>query len=122
MALVGDPERERTARELRRHYVEGRLDAAELSERLELVLRARSTHELRHALRRLPRLADLAARARRTLLVAVLATVWLMASATIFVAFLVWVADRGASLGALIAFPLAWLLLSGLLYRRAKSA
>jgi hypothetical protein len=52
------------------------------------------------------------------MLVAVVGAVWLMLSATIFVAFLVWVAAQGATLAALIAFPLAWLVLSGLLYRR----
>jgi hypothetical protein len=118
MALVGDRERERTALALRRHYVEGRLDDGELSERLELVLRARSRLELAYALRRLPRLEELTLRVRHTLLVAVLGAVWLMLSATLFVAFLVWVAAQGASLAALVAFPLLWLVLSGLLYRR----
>lgn len=41
-----------------------------------------------------------------------------MFSATLVVAFLVWVAARGATLAALIAFPLVWLVVSGLLYRR----
>jgi hypothetical protein len=118
MALVGDRERERTALALRRHYVEGRLDDDELSDRLELVLRARNRRELAYALRRLPRLEELTQRVRHTMLVAVVGAVWLMLSATIFVAFLVWVAAEGATLAALIAFPLVWLVFSGLLYRR----
>src|SRR6188472_3314116 len=58
MTRVGDRERERSAQALRRHYVEGRLDETELSERLERVLQARSRRELRIALRQLPRWGD----------------------------------------------------------------
>jgi Domain of unknown function (DUF1707) len=118
MALVGDRDRERTATELRGHYVAGRLDESELSDRLELVLRARSRWELQYALRRLPRWEPLAARVRHTMLVAVLGAVWLMLSATLAVAFVAWVATHGATLGGLIAFPLVWVVLSALLYRR----
>jgi hypothetical protein len=118
MALVGDHERERTALELRRHYVAGRLSDDDLSDRLEAVFRARSRWELAYALRRLPRFEDTVARVRHALLVAVMGTVWLMVSAAIFVAFVAWVAAEGASLASLIAFPLVWLVLSGLLYRR----
>lgn len=121
MTHVGNRERERASVALRRHYAEGRLDDRELSERLELVLRARSRRELRSALRQLPRWTDLeqlAARLRHGALVAVLGMIWLMVSATLVVAFLVWVADHGARLGALVAFPLAWIVLSGVIYRR----
>jgi DUF1707 SHOCT-like domain len=121
MTRVGDRERERTTLALRRHYVEGRLDDTELSERLELVLRARSRSELRIALRQLPRWSDvdhLADWARHGALVAIVAAVWLMLSATLFVAFLVWVAAHGATLGTLVAFPAVWIVLSALLYRR----
>lgn len=118
MALVGDQERERAAHELRRHYVEGRIDDRQLAERLELVLRARSRGDLLLALRRLPQLERAVQRVRHTLLVAAIGAVWLMLSVATFVAFLVWIATRGASVGALVAFPLVWLLLSGLLHRR----
>ena len=121
MTRVGDGERERTALTLRRHYVEGRLDETELSERLELVLRARSTRDLRIALRQLPRWGDLehlTKRARHGVLVAVVTVTWLMLSTALLVAFLVWLAANGATIGGLIAFPLAWLVVSALLYRR----
>jgi hypothetical protein len=121
MTRVGDPERERTALTLRRHYVEGRLDEAELSERLELVLRARSRRDLRIALGQLPRWGEvehLATRARHGVVVAVATVTWLMLTTALFVAFLVWLAANGATLGGLIAFPLAWLVVSALLYRR----
>jgi DUF1707 SHOCT-like domain len=129
MTRVGDRERERSAQALRRHYVEGRLDETELSERLERVLQARSRGELRIALRQLPRWGDfelpqrsdlehLAQRGRHAALVAVVTVVWLMLSAMLFVAFLVWVAADGATLGGLAGFAIAWVVLSVLLYRR----
>ena len=129
MTRVGDPERERCARALRRHYVEGRLDEGELSERLELVLRARSRRELRTALRQLPRWGDfelpqrsdlehLAQRGRHAAVVALVTVVWLMLSAMLFVAFLVWVVAHGPILAGLAGFAGAWIVLSVLLYRR----
>jgi hypothetical protein len=119
MTLVGDRERERTSLALQRHYVEGRLDDDELSERLELVLRARSRRDLQIALRQLPgRTGDLGLRVRHGALVAVVTVTWLMFSTVLLVAFLIWLATNGATLGGLIAFPTAWLLVSGLLYRR----
>ena len=54
MSLVGDRERERAASALRRHYLQGRLTAEELGERIHMALRARSTSDLRDALRDLP--------------------------------------------------------------------
>jgi hypothetical protein len=122
MTRVGDPERERAALALRRHYVEGRLDDTELAERLELVLRARSRNELRIALRQLPRWGEVehvAARVRHGALVALVTVVWLMLSATLCIAFVAWVIAHGATLAALAAFSAVWILLSALLYRRA---
>ena len=120
MTRVGDPEREQTSRALQRHYVEGRLDEVELSERLELVLRARSRSDLRVALRQLPGrgAGDIGLRVRHGALVAVVTVTWLMLSTALLVAFLIWLATNGASVAGLVAFPAAWLVISGLLYRR----
>jgi hypothetical protein len=118
MTRVGDREREQTSRALQRHYVEGRLDDVELSERLELVLRARSRTDLRIALRQLPGRGDLGLRVRHGALVAVVTVTWLMLSTVLLVAFLIWLATNGATVGGLVAFPAAWLVISGLLYRR----
>ena len=110
---------------LQRHYVDGRLDDAELSERLEVALRARRRSELQIALRELPRRIDverLAARLRHGALVAALSLVWLMLSAALFVAFVAWVAARGVTLGGLVAFPVVWIALSALLYRRTAAS
>lgn len=55
--LASEAERERCAAALRRAHAEGRLDHDELEERLEAVMRARTTLELRAARRGLPRIA-----------------------------------------------------------------
>jgi hypothetical protein len=49
-----DADRERIATELRRHAVEGRLDPAELDERLSHALQARTRSELYETLENLP--------------------------------------------------------------------
>jgi hypothetical protein len=123
MTLVGDRERDRAVRELRRHYAEGRLDETRLSERLDLVLRAQSRSEIAQALRqlplrRLPSLDGIVPHVRHAFLVAVVGMVWLMTSFAIFVAFLVWVATHGPTLAAFLTFLLIWVAISGLLYRR----
>jgi hypothetical protein len=125
MTRVGDRERGQTVLALQRHYVDGRLDDTELSERLEVALRARRRSELQVALRELPRRIEverLVERLRHGALVALLTLVWLMLSASLCVAFVAWVAARGVSLGALIAFPVVWIASSALLYRRTASS
>lgn len=52
--LASEADRERCARALREAYDAGRLDHHELEERLEQVMRARTTFELRAARRGLP--------------------------------------------------------------------
>jgi hypothetical protein len=54
--LVGDRDRELVAVALRRHFAHGRLSVAELSDRVELALRARSRDDLNAATRDLPRM------------------------------------------------------------------
>jgi hypothetical protein len=54
VVLVGDHDRELATAALRRHFASGRLSLAELSERLELALRARSRRDLHNAMRGLP--------------------------------------------------------------------
>ena len=122
MTLVGDRERERAAIALRRHYVAGRLDESEFSERLDAVLRARNNWDIAYALRRLPRFEEIAVRVRHGLVVAAAVAVWLMMSAAMFVAFVVWMIAQGASLGALLAFPAIWLGLTVLLKRRTAAS
>jgi Flp pilus assembly protein TadB len=125
--LVGDPERDRAAHELRRHYREGRLSTDELARRLETALRARDRGQLRSALNDLPgRWADAEAlrspaRAlRNAAILAGTAVVWLFWSIGMLVAFIAWLAANGPSLGALLAFPLLWFALSWVLWSSSK--
>ena len=130
MAYVGDSDRERTAEALNRHYVEGRLTEEELSSRLDQALRARTRIDLLLAARSLPGHSPLrellephartvGKKARQALLVAALAAFWLLASLVFAVAFLVTVAVNGASAPVLAGFPLAWALLTWLVWRAA---
>jgi hypothetical protein len=134
--LVGDRDRDRAARELQRHYCEGRLTADELAQRLETALSARSAKQLGSALKDLPAgwWAD-ATELRETLhspvravrnaaILAGTAVLWLFWSGGLFVAFVAWLAANGPSLAALLVFPLLWFVVSWLLWtgsRRRRS-
>jgi len=130
--LVGDPERDRAAHELQRHYREGRLSADELAQRLETALRARHAGQLRSALKELPlerwtapeavrqALRSPARSVRNAAILAGTAVVWLFWSIGMLVAFVAWLAGNGASLGALFVFPLLWFAVSWLLWHGGK--
>ena len=119
MSLVGDRERERAAASLRRHYLQGRLSAEELSDRVHAVLRARSTADLREALRDLPQ--DLGAPARhfaaRTATFLALAVAWWFFSVVLLVAFVIVTIAGGLSGTAALVFLLVWLALTYGLWR-----
>jgi hypothetical protein len=136
--LVGDPERDRAAHELQRHYREGRLSVDELAQRLETVLHARNAGQLRSGLRELPGVERWVApeavrqamrspvRSLRNAAILVgTAVVWLFWSIGMLVAFAAWLAGNGPSLGAFVVFPLLWFAVSWLLWaggrrRRAR--
>ena len=130
-SLVGDPERDRTAKELQRHYVEGRLSLEDLAQRLETALHARNGVQLRSALNELPaRWTDpevmrTAVRSpvravRNAAILAATAAVWLLWSIGVLVAFVAWLAANGPSLGALLVFPLLWFGVTWLLWSTGK--
>ena len=130
-SLVGDPERDRTTKELQRHYLEGRLSLDELAGRLETALHARNGVQLRSALNELPaRWTDpevmrAAVRSpvravRNAAILAATAAVWLLWSIGVLVAFVAWLAANGPSLGALLIFPLLWFGVSRLLWSTGK--
>jgi Flp pilus assembly protein TadB len=126
-SLVGDPERDRAAHELQRHYREGRLSLDELAQRLETALRARNRGQLRSALNDLPgRWVDAEAlrsprRAiRNAAILAGTAVLWLFWSVGMLAAFVAWLAANGPSLGALLIFPALWFGLSWLLWSSSK--
>jgi Flp pilus assembly protein TadB len=125
--LVGDRDRDRAATELERHYREGRLSVEELAERLETALRARSSPQLRSALKDLPgrwseseALRSPARAARNAVILAGTAVIWLFWSIGLLVAFVAWLAANGPSLGALVVFPVVWFMLSWLLWAGSR--
>jgi Flp pilus assembly protein TadB len=131
--LVGDPERNRATHELQRHYREGRLSADELAQRLETALRARNAGQLRSALKELPGVERWAApeavrdalrsparSVRNAAILAGTAVVWLFWSIGVLTAFVAWLAANGPSLGALVVFPLLWLVVSWALWAGGK--
>lgn len=126
--LVGDPERDRAASELQRHYREGRITTDELAQRLETALRARDGAQLRLALRDLPawRWSDWAALrspvrlVRNAAIVAAAAMIWLFSSLALLIAFVAWLVANGPTLGGLLVFPLLWFALTWLLWRSSR--
>jgi hypothetical protein len=121
--LVGDRDRDRAAHELARHYSEGRLTADELAQRLETALRARDGAQLRSALKELPAAwtrFDLARTARNAAILAGTVVVWMLWNAAVLIAFVVWLASNGPSLGALLGFPLVWAAASWLLWHASN--
>ena len=125
--LVGDPERDRAAHELQRHYREGRLTTDELAQRLETALRARDGAQLRVALKDLPvwwsdwaALRSPVRLVRNAAIVAAAAMVWLFSSFALLIAFIAWLATNGPSLGGLLVFPLLWFAMTWLLWRSSR--
>ncbi len=126
MHLIADGDRDRASESLRRHYARGRLTFEELSDRLELALRARTRGELRAALRGLPafwhpselaEVADAAGRAAgRALLFCALAATWSIVTFVLLVVFLV-VLAADASAMAELAVPTLWAGVTYLLWR-----
>jgi uncharacterized protein DUF1707 len=116
MSLVGDPERDRAAASLRRHYLQGRLTLEELSDRVAAALSARSRADLRSALSGLPPawpdLREPAAAATRTLARAAtfvaLAGLWAFLSLVLLVAYAFVALLGDVSTTGTIVFLLLW--------------
>lgn len=134
--LVGDADRERGLARLRRDYAAGRLSVEELDDRAGLVAGARTTRELRLALRDLPfgrveselvpRLVALRssglgeAVARRAVRLAVAATLlvaWTAASLVLLVALALAQLVAGASSAIAAVFALVWVAVTWLSWR-----
>lgn len=114
---------------LRRHYVAGRITADELSERLELALAAGSRRELRHALAALPQpwlqldevvlpaLRETGEKVRHAALVTAILVLWLSLTAVLLILFAVVAISHDPGTLDLVGFPVAWLVVTALLYR-----
>jgi Flp pilus assembly protein TadB len=136
MTLVGDADRERALAVLRRHYAEGRLDPDELTSRVHVAALARSTADVRAALRGLPNgllEAVLAPRlraagtalgevpalrtARRIALAAIVSAVWLSVTMVLLIAYTVSLLVSGPSTAATVIFAAGWLLATWVSWR-----
>ena len=125
MTLVADAQRERALASLRRHYQEGRLDADELDARADRALRARTTAELRWALRELPSVGLLLERGKRAagtaLFIAGLAVFWGFMSLVLVTVFGVLAFSGDAGAAELLAVPALWAALSaGLVFAGSR--
>jgi hypothetical protein len=127
--LVAEHDRDRASESLRRHYLRGRLTVEELAERTEVALRARTSRDIRAALRDLPSpwspgelrtAADSAARTATGVLVLLgLAALWSIASLVLLIAFVV-VLATDASTEAQLAVPAIWLGVSYVAWRAGR--
>ena len=126
MYRVADADRERASESLRRHYARGRLSFDELSDRVELAVRADTNGDLRTALEGLPapwHPSEVAPRATaaghaaaRVLLFVVLAALWSIVSFVLLIVFLV-VLATDASATTELAVPALWAALTYLMVR-----
>jgi DUF1707 SHOCT-like domain len=140
MHLVGDADRERGMALLRRHYAEGRLSLEELTDRVEAVARARTTAELRVALRDLPggralstvtprvvgfahgqTATAIAQRVARVAVAVVVAVVWIWVSLILLAALGIAILIAGLSAGLVAAFLLPWVVMSWLGWRVGRA-
>lgn len=131
MPALDDGSRDRASALLQRHYVAGRLSDDELSDRVGLVLGARSRRELVWAFRGLldrraveEALAPSVRKVKRAGVLVALTTVWALASLLLFAVFAVAVAFHGADATTLAGFPLLWATLTlalWLLWRRGRN-
>jgi hypothetical protein len=134
VALVADSERDRAVGLLRQSYVQGRLNADELSDRVSRALGARTHWELGSALSGLPGQSALVAVARahplaraashaiaRALTFVALCFAWLVGSSMLLTAFVVVAVVGEATAAASVAFLLAWALLTWGIWRVWRS-
>ena len=140
MALVGDPERERTVDMLRGAYMRGYLSTADLEERVSWALAARNQGDLRASVQGIPggsvelvwatriepvvrRHGD-AIRGRAANAFWWLAiVVWVATSAILLFTFAVWSLAVGVSVYVAVSFLLIWLALSfppALVWRKTR--
>ncbi len=127
MVLAGDRDRERAARSLRRHYLQGRLSADELGERVARALAARDQASLRALFADLPapwrdgeELRRVGRLARRGAALALLTGVWLLVSIVLLVAFIVTALLHGLWSTETLIAPLLWVVVSALAFRVAR--
>ena len=119
VGLAADSQREQAVAALRRHYQAGRLEVEEFADRAERALRARTTGDLRAALRGLPRVGEAIERGRAAAGVAaylaVLGFVWIVGS-IVFLGALGIALALGAAGTGLVVLSVGWLVFTALLW------
>lgn len=129
MTLVSARERDGAADALRRHFLSGRLSVDEFAERVKLALQARDARDLRRSLGGLPpawrdgeELRRAAATVRRTLALATISALWLLATVALLVAFVSGAAAHGPTAGVLVGYPVAWAIVTALAWQARRRA
>ena len=136
--LVGEAQRERAVRQLRRAYTEASLETSELDKRLELALRARTTTQLGMSVRGIPgAIAELVVQGVavpavrvgtfgvRLWVAQVLLRIalggWVLATAVLGTIAGVALLTAGLSAGLGISLALVWLVATGAVYGITRS-
>lgn len=129
MGLVGARDRELAAVALRRHYANGRLSLAELEERLQLAVRARTRSELRAAALGLPpswldadELRRRGMRAKRAAVRASITVAWIFLTFVLLIAFGASTLEHGVDSVPTFAVTAVWLLVTLFAWRARRRA
>jgi hypothetical protein len=129
VAMVSTTERDGAAEALRRHYVNGRLTLDEFSDRMRIALKARRGWELRRALWGLPpawrdvdEVRRIAREAKRRVVMAVIAMLWVFASLVLLLSFGMSAVLDGMTTGEVVGYPVAWLVVTALAWRARRRA
>ena len=129
VALVSTRDREGAAEALRRHFVNGRLELDEFSDRMRLALQARTGRQLRRALWGLPplwrdgdELRRVAQAAKRRVVLAIVSALWIVASLVLLLSFSINAVADGPTTTDVVGYGVAWLIVSALAWRARRRA
>jgi hypothetical protein len=129
VALVSTRDREGAAEALRRHFVNGRLELDEFSDRMRLALQARTGFQLRRAMWGLPpawrdgdELRRVAQAAKRRAVMAIVAALWIAASLVLLLSFAISAVADGPTTTNVVGYAVAWLVVSALAWQARRRA
>lgn len=129
VGLVGARDRELAANALRRHYANGRLTLAELEERVQLAVHARTRSELRAASLGLPpswldvgEIRNAGRRAKRAAVRASITAAWVVLSFALLVSFGASTIEHGLVSVPTLVHPAVWLVVTFFAWRARRRA
>lgn len=129
VGLVGARDRELAAGALRRHYVKGRLSLAELEERVQQTVRARTRSELRAASLGLPpswldldEIRGAGRRAKRAAVRASITAVWILLTFVLLIGFGASTIEHGLVSVGTLAYPVVWFVVTLFAWRARRRA